>query len=44
MEIKDFIQSEYGISPETFVLCARAEEEVRPQFAEIDKTAELESD
>ena len=41
MEIKDFIQSEYGISPETFALCSQAEEEVRPQFAEIDKTAEL---
>lgn len=41
MDIKNFIQSEYGISSEAFELCAQAEEEVRPQFAQIDKTAEF---
>lgn len=41
MDLKEFIQSEYGISSETLALCDQAESEVRPQFAKIDKTAEL---
>ena len=41
MDLKEFIQSEYGISSETLALCDQAESEVRPQFANIDKTAEL---
>lgn len=41
MDIKDFIQEEYGISPETFALCKEAEEAVSSQFHKIDETAEF---